>query len=89
MAITAQKLLPQSKSGAIVPMKRTAITRITPIAKKIAVPAEESKDTLVIIKERCIEINTLLKGSLALDKIRADKQRKKLSNRNVLVKKIN
>ena len=77
MAITAQKLLPQSKSGAIVPMKRTAITRITPIAKKTAVPAEESKDTLVVIKERCIEINTLLKGSLALDKIRADKQRKK------------
>ena len=78
MAITAQKLLPQSKSGAIVPMKRTAITRITPIAKKTAVPAGESKDTLVIIKERCIEINTLLKGSLALDKIRADKQRKKV-----------
>lgn len=78
MAITAQKLLPQSKSGAIVPMKRTAITRITPIAKKTAVPAGESKDTLVVIKERCIEINTLLKGSLALDKIRADKQRKKV-----------
>ena len=78
MAITAQKLLPQSKSGAIVPMKRTAITRITPIAKKTAVSAGESKDTLVIIKERCIEINTLLKGSLALDKIRADKQRKKV-----------
>ena len=77
MAITAQKLLPQSKSGAIVPMKMTAIARIAPIAKKTAVPAEESKDTLVIIKERCIEINTLLKGSLALDKIRADKQRKK------------
>ena len=78
MAITAQKLLPQSKSGAIVPMKRTAITRITPIANKTDVSAGESKDTLVIIKERCIEINTLLKGSLALDKIRADKQRKKV-----------
>jgi hypothetical protein len=77
MAIASQKLLPQSRSGAMVPIKKTAITRITPIAKKKAVSAKENKDTLVVIKERCIEINTLLKGSLALDKIRADKQRKK------------
>ena len=61
----------------MVPIKKTAITRITPIAKKKTVSAKENKDTLVVIKERCIEINTLLKGSLALDKIRADKQRKK------------
>jgi len=78
MAIASQKLLPQSRSGAMVPIKKTAITRITPIAKKKAVPTEGSKDTLVVIKERCIEINTLLKGSLALDKIRADRQRKKV-----------
>jgi len=78
MAITAQKLLPQSTGGAMVPIKRTAVTRMTPITKKTAVSVEGSKDTLVIIKERCIEINTLLKGSLALDKIRADRQRKKV-----------
>ena len=77
MAIASQKLLPQSRSGAMVPIKKTAITRITPIAKKKAVSAKENKDTLVVIKERCIEINTLLKGSLALDKIRADRERKK------------
>ena len=78
MAIASQKLLPQSRSGAMVPIKKTAITRITPIAKKKAVSAKENKDTLVVIKERCIEINTLLKGSLALDKIRADRERKKV-----------
>jgi len=78
MAIASQKLLPQSRSGAISPIKKTAITRITPIVKKKAVSEKENKDTLVVIKERCIEINTLLKGSLALDKIRAGKQRKKV-----------
>jgi len=78
MAIASQKLLPQSRSGAMSPIKKTAITRITPIVKKKAVSEKENKDTLVVIKERCIEINTLLKGSLALDKIRAGKQRKKV-----------
>lgn len=81
MAITAQKLLPQKTGGAIVPIKKSAITNITPIATKAppaADPAEtEEKDTLVVIKERCIEIDTLLKGSLALDKIRAEQSRKK------------
>mgnify|MGYP001418801369 CR=1 FL=1 len=81
MAITAQKLLPQKTGGAMVPIKKSAITNITPIATKAppaADPAEtEEKDTLVVIKERCIEIDTLLKGSLALDKIRAEQSRKK------------
>ena len=66
MAITAQKLLPQKTGGAMVPIKKSAITNITPIATKAAPAAEtEEKDTLVVIKERCIEIDTLLKGSLA------------------------
>ena len=78
MAITAQKLLPQKTGGAMVPIKKSAITNITPIATKAAPAAEtEEKDTLVVIKERCIEIDTLLKGSLALDKIRAEQSRKK------------
>jgi hypothetical protein len=81
MAITAQKLLPQKTGGAMVPIKKSAITKITPIGVKKSIsadPAEgEEKDTLVVIKERCIEIDTLLKGSLALDKIRADQSRKK------------
>ena len=45
--------------------------------KKPAGGEEEKKDTIVVIKERCIEIDTLLKGSLALDKIRAEEARKK------------
>ena len=79
MAITAQKLLPQSKSGTITPIKKGAITKITPIGtKESAVESKgEKKDTLIVIKERCIEIDTLLRGSLALDKIRADQARKK------------
>ena len=80
MAITAQKLFPQSKSGATTPtpIRKNAITRITPIAtKKPAADEGEDKDTLVVIKERCIEIDTLLKGSLTLDKIRAEEARKK------------
>ena len=81
MAIAAQKLLPQKTGGAMVPINKSAITKITPIGVKkpaAANPAEgEEKDTLVVIKERCIEIDTLLKGSLALDKIRADQLRKK------------
>ena len=80
MAITAQKLLPQSKSGATTPtpIRKNAITRITPIATKKPAAAEgEDKGTLVVIKERCIEIDTLLKGSLTLDKIRAEEARKK------------
>ena len=81
MAIAAQKLLPQKTGGAMVPINKSAITKITPIGVKkpaAANPAEgEEKDTLVVIKERCIEIDTLLKGSLALDKIRADQSRKK------------
>ena len=77
MAITAQKLLPQKTGGAMVPMKRSAITKIAPIGTKKSVGSEKKKDTLVVIKERCIEIDTLLKGSLALDKIRAEQSRKK------------
>ena len=70
MAVSTQKLLPQSKGG--------AIAKITPMAfKKPAGGEEEKKDTIVVIKERCIEIDTLLKGSLALDKIRAEETRKK------------
>ena len=70
MAVSTQKLLPQSKGG--------AIAKITPMAfKKPAGGEEEKKDTIVVIKERCIEIDTLLKGSLALDKIRAEEARKK------------
>ena len=80
-AITAQKLLPQKTGGAMVPIKKSAITKIAPIGTKAspaADPAEtEEKDTLVVIKERCIEIDTLLRGSLALDKIRAEQSRKK------------
>ena len=45
--------------------------------KKPAGGEDEKKDTIVVIKERCIEIDTLLKGSLALDKIRAEEARKK------------
>ena len=70
MAVSTQKLLPQSKGS--------AITKITPMAfKKPAGGEDEKKDTIVVIKERCIEIDTLLKGSLALDKIRAEEARKK------------
>ena len=85
MAITAQKLLPQKTGGAMVPIKKSAITKITPIGVKKPVdadPAEtEEKDTIVVIKERCIEIDTLLRGSLALDKIRAEQSRKKSEKR--------
>ena len=77
MAITAQKLLPQKTGGAMVPIKKSAITKIAPIGTKKSVGSEKKKDTLVVIKERCIEIDTLLKGSLALDKIRAEQSRKK------------
>ncbi len=77
MAITAQKLLPQKTGGAIVPIKKSAITKITPIATKKPVAEKEEKDTLVVIKERCIEIDTLLRGSLALEKIRDEQNRKK------------
>jgi|MDSZ01.2.fsa_nt_gb hypothetical protein len=77
MAITAQKLLPQKTGGAIAPIKKSAITKITPIATKKPVAETEEKDTLVVIKERCIEIDTLLKGSLALEKIRDEQNRKK------------
>ena len=69
MAVSTQKLLPQSKGG--------AIAKITPMAYKKSAGGEEKKDTIVVIKERCIEIDTLLKGSLALDKIRAEEARKK------------
>ena len=77
MAVSTQKLLPQKTGGAMVPMKRSAITKIAPIGTKKPAGGEEKKDTLVVIKERCIEIDTLLKGSLALDKIRAEQSRKK------------
>ena len=69
MAVSTQKLLPQSKGS--------AIAKITPMAYKKSAGGEEKKDTIVVIKERCIEIDTLLKGSLALDKIRAEEARKK------------
>ena len=69
MAVSTQKLLPQGKGG--------AIAKVTPMAYKKSAGGEEKKDTIVVIKERCIEIDTLLKGSLALDKIRAEEARKK------------
>jgi len=80
MAITAQKLLPQKTGGTSNPIKTSSLTRISPVVDKKTTANEdaaEKKDTLVVIKERCIEIDTLLKGSLALDKIRAEQSRKK------------
>ena len=56
MAVSTQKLLPQSKGG--------AIAKITPMAYKKSAGGEDKKDTIVVIKERCIEIDTLLKGCL-------------------------
>ena len=44
MAITAQKLLPQKTGGAMVPIKKSAITNITPIATKAA-PAADPAET--------------------------------------------
>jgi hypothetical protein len=78
MAITAQKLLPSKKTGAIVPIKKRSITSIAPISlKKSSNESEdEKKDILIEIKNKCIEIDTLLKGSLALEKIRDDQKRK-------------
>jgi hypothetical protein len=84
MAITAQKLLPQSKGGSITPIKRGALTTIKPIGVKKSVGGKESsekRNVLLVIKERTIEIETLLKGSLALDKIRADQARKKIEKK--------
>ena len=55
MAITAQKLLPQKTGGAMVPMKRSAITKIAPIGTKKPAGGEEKKDTLVVIKRDVLE----------------------------------
>ena len=64
------------KDWPMVPIKKSAITKIARGTKK-SVGSEKKKDTLVVIKERCIEIDTLLKGSLALDKKKIDAMRKK------------
>ena len=44
MAVSTQKLLPQKTGGAMVPIKKSAITKITPIGTKKSVGGDEKKD---------------------------------------------
>ena len=78
MAITSQKLLPSSKSNtssSIVKVKTTkvSVSSLTPVGKKFD-----------IVKDKIIEVDKILKGTLAADKkkITDDKKQEEKQRRN-------
>ena len=77
MAISSQKLLPGSSNvGAITPMKTSAITKIKPISIGASADKKSSSKKIPEIKKKVIEIGKFLKGSVADEKKKIDKERK-------------
>ena len=73
----------------MVPIKKSAITKIAPIGTKKSVGSEKKKDTLVVIKDRCIEIDLFLKDLLRLIRLGQSNHERNQRRKNVLREKKN
>ena len=65
MAVNGQKLLPQGNRGGALAVSRPKVSLVN-----------NEPDTMVVIKTRVVEIEKILKGSVALDKKLQDQERK-------------
>jgi len=73
MALDSQKLLPQGNSGGALAVSRPKVSLVRKENKK---DIKSEPNTTLVIKTRVIEIEKILKGSVALDKKLLDQERK-------------
>ena len=73
MALDSQKLLPQGNSGGALAVSRPKVSLVRKENKK---DIKSEPNTILVIKTRVIEIEKILKGSVALDKKLLDQERK-------------
>ena len=73
MALDSQKLLPQGNRGGALAVSRPKVSLVRKEDKK---DIKSEPNTILVIKTRVIEIEKILKGSVALDKKLLDQERK-------------
>ena len=73
MALDSQKLLPQGNRGGALAVSRPKVSLVRKENKK---DIKSEPNTILVIKTRVIEIEKILKGSVALDKKLLDQERK-------------
>ena len=73
MALDSQKLLPQGNRGGALAVSRPKVSLVRKENKK---DIKSEPNTTLVIKTRVIEIEKILKGSVALDKKLLDQERK-------------
>ena len=73
MAVNSQKLLPQGNKGGAMTLARP---KVSLVKKEVKKDITSAPDTMLVIKTRVVEIEKILKGSVALDKKLQDQERK-------------
>ena len=73
MAVNGQKLLPQGNRGGALAVSRP---KVSLVKKEVKKDITSAPDTMLVIKTRVVEIEKILKGSVALDKKLQDQERK-------------
>jgi len=73
MAVNGQKLLPQGNRGGALVVSRP---KFSLVKKEVKKDITSAPDTTLVIKTRVVEIEKILKGSVALDKKLQDQERK-------------
>ena len=73
MAVNGQKLLPQGNRGGALAVSRP---KVSLVKKEVKKDIASTPDTMLVIKTRVVEIEKILKGSVALDKKIQDQERK-------------
>ena len=73
MAVNGQKLLPQGNRGGALAVSRP---KVSLVKKEVKKDITSGSDTMLVIKTRVVEIEKILKGSVALDKKLQDQERK-------------
>ena len=73
MAVNGQKLLPQGNRGGALAVSRP---KVSLVKKEVKKDITSAPDTMLVIKTRVVEIEKILKGSVALDKKIQDQERK-------------
>ena len=76
MAINPQKFLPSSKGGALAKVNKTIVSSSTPIFI-----SEKSQKNISIIRVKVIEIDSILKGTIASQKKNLDERKRQDSRK--------
>ena len=79
MAINSQKFLPPGKVGG--PLAKTPTSKITKVKSSSITLSEKSIKNIGILKVKVIELDDLLRGTLALEKKRLDIQKRQESGK--------